>query len=834
MTSRLSSLVMVAALMGTANVAFGDDDLTSLSYISYLERYATVYPASNTETLDAQVNMPVLAGDRLDTARGARVEIQLADGCTVWLDEFSTVDFDALAMSRDSQARRTALGLAAGGLAIEIPSQAQVEENVRIDTVRGSVFLSRPGLYRLAVDREELRVETHAGLAELPVGVGSVMLRAGQQTTLDEDDEEDVRRASLDDDPDDFWAWVEERRHPRGGGQTAQYVDERNAGRAAVLDTYGEWVYVSDASTWAWRPRVAVGWQPYTQGRWYWTSVGWTWVSYEPWGWYPYHYGSWNYYGSYGWVWCWDWVWGPAWVHWMWADSYVGWCPRGYYDWWYHDHHHGHHGYDGHGGHADHGKGMPDRWSHTAYDFSGKVRLRDVDPRPWTFVAGDRFGSTHIDRVRVDTDRVLREVGDRSEGFVRSGPLVTRTPGRELADRGVGSVIREGVGSRQTPDLGVVLRRDAEGLARLPVDRTIGTPTRTGDLVTRTLPTRSTTPPDEIGSPRVRERVETGSSRTTPGERGVPTTGREVPRRTVTDRTVPTTGRTVPTTDRSVPTTDRTVPSTGRVVPDTGSRTSTGGQTTERGSARTEPGSDRSSARTGAGTDRSTGRTESGRTSPGTSPSTGSGPTSPGTGRSVERAPAPPPPPVRDTSPAKSDPPSREKGRQQVSYRARALNAPAQQSERASAIAAERSRNWGSGRVSSTGTEVGRTRQTSTASRSLSRPVVSGRSSVGSSSASTRSGAASRSRSTSSVSSRSTSPQGSARSYSSPSGGSRSTGSSGSSGSSSARSSSGSSSHSSPSGSSRSGGSSGSSRSSGSSGSSRSGGSSGSSSRHRG
>lgn len=825
MTSRLSSLVMVAALIGTAGVAFGDDDLTSLSYISYLERYATVYPASNDETLDAQVNMPVLAGDRLDTARGARVEIQLADGCTVWLDEFSTVDFDALALSRDSQAQRTALGLAAGGLAIEIPSTAQVDENVRIDTARGSVFLSRPGLYRLGLDREELHVETHAGLAELPVGVGSEMLRAGQQTTLDEDDDEGIRRASLDDEFDDFWAWVEERRHPRGDGQTSQYVDERNAGRAAVLDTYGEWVYVSDASSWAWRPRVAVGWQPYSQGRWYWTSVGWTWLSYEPWGWYPYHYGSWNYYGSYGWVWCWDWVWGPAWVHWMWADNYVGWCPRGYYDYWYHDHHHGH------GGHHP---GGPDRWSHTAYDFSGRVHLRDVDPRPWTFVAADRFASSHIDRVRVDTDRVLREVGDRSDGFVRSGPLVTRTPGRDLADRGVGSVIRDGVGDRQTPDLGVVLRRDAEGLARVPAERTIGSVTRTSDLITRTLPSRTGITPDTSGSSRVRERVEPGGTRSTSGGSGVPTTGRDVPRRTVSEPSVPGTARVVPITrDRDSSrdqTTDR-----GSTRTDPGSNRPSGqtGAGTDRGSTRTDPGTDRSSGRTGTGSDRATGRAEPGRSSPVTPPSTGSAPANPGTGRSVERAPAAPPPPVRDTSPAKADPPSREKGRQQVSYRARALNAPAPRSERASAIAEERSRTWGSGRVTSSGTEVGRTRQISAESRSLSRPVVSGRAPAGSARAWTRGGGTGTSRPTSSASARGSSPPTSGRSYAPPSRGSLSPGSSGPSGSSSARSS-GSPSHSSPSGSARSSGSSGSSRSSGSSGSSRSGGSSGSSSRHRG
>ena len=37
------------------------------------------------------------------------------------------------------------------------------------------------------------------------------------------------------------------------------------------------------------------GWRPYWHGRWAYTPSGLTWVSYEPWGWVPYHYGSWDF-----------------------------------------------------------------------------------------------------------------------------------------------------------------------------------------------------------------------------------------------------------------------------------------------------------------------------------------------------------------------------------------------------------------------------------------------------------------------------------------------------------------------------------------------------------
>lgn len=842
MKSRLSTWMLITALVGAGTLAYGGDDLTSLSYISYLERYATVYPSSGDETLDAQVNMPILAGDRLDTARGARVEVQLADGCILWIDEFTTVDFDAIAMSRDADSRRTVLNIVAGGIAIEIPSTATVEENVRVDSRRGSVLLSRPGLYRLDVERDELHVEAHAGLAELPAGMGSVLLRAGQQAWLEEDEEEnDIKRASLDDDFDDFWAWVGERRDPRSGGQTARYVEGRHGSRAAVLDTYGEWVYVSTYSSWAWRPRVGVDWRPYSLGRWYWTPVGWNWVSYEPWGWYPYHYGSWYWDTGYGWVWCWDWVWGPAWVHWMWADGYLGWCPRGYYDWWYwgHNQHH----YSGR---------WPDRWSHAAFDFSGRVRLRDVDPRPWTFVPGDRFGSSHIDRVRVNTERVLRDIGDRGDGIVRSGPLVTRGPGRELPDRGVGDVIRRGAGDRQTPDLGAVLRRDAEGLTRTPGERAILDPSRTVDLVSRTLPGRTVEPPSRGVGGTTRERVEgDGRVRIDPGSPGVPT-GRESP------------GRTIPSRDLN------------RVAPGTPVQPPAGGTTTERsvqrpdgGTGRTVP-SERPGARTDSGRGSPSGSTGSGRSEPVSRPDPGTTrPDPPARSDPPPRADPPPrsDPPARPDPPERPDPPvrqnrqvsersydlpdrsayrtqdatrSRGQGRDQVTFRARTQPGP--ETSRTYGRSTTVSPGSGGSRVGSSSRQV-----SSSPSRSRSDGSSSMQSWSGGSRSSSRSQASGSGRSTSQSSSSTRAWSGSSRgsssagrSYSS-SGSSSSRSSAGSSssrssaGSSSSRSSAGSSSSRSSGGnsSSRSSGGSSSSTSRSSSGSSRSSQGSSSSSRHR-
>ncbi|MEW6337906.1 MAG: DUF6600 domain-containing protein [Acidobacteriota bacterium] len=465
--------LLLAALLTVPVLASAADDLTSLSYISYLERYATIRPASGEESYDAVVNMPVLAGDRLETARGARLEVQLSDGCTLWVDEFTTVDFDALAYSRDTSDTRTAIFLnEEGNLAIEIPSTALGSGTVRLDTPAGTLFLSRPGLFRVSTLDGALEVAAHQGLAELPSGLGSALLRGGQQARID--DEGEIDTFTLAEDGDDFWAWVLERRAPQASGETSAYVDRRDASRAYVLDSYGDWIYVPTVSSYMWRPHVPLTWVPYSSGRWVWTPVGWTWIPFEPWGWYPFHYGSWYWDVSVGWVWGYDPVWGPAWVHWIHYPGYIGWCPRGYYDW-----HYGHHprGGPGHGNRP----GFPERWRSTAFDFSGHVRLGRVDQRPWTMVPTEHFTSSRIERVRIDPGRLIRGGEDGRTGVVRSGPLRTERPGSS----GIASVIEpafDSVGHGRVRDLSGVLGRSADGRdgegAQLR-------PTRTGEMVGR-------------------------------------------------------------------------------------------------------------------------------------------------------------------------------------------------------------------------------------------------------------------------------------------------------------------------------------------------------------
>ncbi len=508
-----------------------EDDATSLSYIAYMERYATVDTAAGEGSLEAQINMPVLPGDRIDSAREARLEVVLADGSTVWLDEYTSVAFDAIAFSRGSDDGRTVLFLADGAIVVQIPATALLERPTRVDARSATVHLTKPGLYRLeALPSGGLRVEAWEGLAEVATPAGGVLVRAG--TAVEASGREVLRTEAVLTRDDRFARWVMDRLAPPEG-EASRRLEARYGREGAVLDRYGTWIYLDDLGTWAWRPDVAGAWSPYWYGRWYWTPAGWTWISYEPWGWIPYHYGSWYFDVSLGWVWFWDPVWGPAWVDWIWWPGYIGWCPRGYYDWWWWGR-----GWDwtppsrgrtrpGGGGAlprpsgrvrplpdggsralADHRPGDRDRVprlpARFALDLAGEARLDRIDGGPWRVVRVDDFASPHLPRLARPLDDVRRETPGTVARVV-SGPLVTPPPGRSRTGAVVEGALRA-FPVRRGADLTPLLERRGD------LD-----PARLGDAVRPADPARL-----------LRERV--GAA----GRGGSPTAGRRRPVREAT------------------------------------------------------------------------------------------------------------------------------------------------------------------------------------------------------------------------------------------------------------------------------------------------------------
>jgi len=501
---KLLLAALLAAVAGPAMASEGDE-LTSLSYISYLERYATVQPATQQDSIEAVINMPLAPGDRIDTAREARMEVMLADGNAVWIDEYTTLSLDAVAFSRDLNADQTALFLGEGTIMVEVSAHRLTDEPLRVDGRSATVYLNDAGLYRIqALPSDGLRLEVWEGLGEASTVAGGVLVRA--QSAAMVSNGEVVGTEAVVSLGDDFASWVEQRRQVIRG-DSSLYVDARYERQAAQLDNYGNWVYVGEYNTWAWQPTVDESWSPYAAGRWYWTQPGWSWVSYEPWGWLPYHYGSWYLAAGFGWVWSWQPYWSPAWVSWAWWPGYVGWCPYGYYWGWYWPYYGYYYGYpyDPYPGHpGGGGGGEPPRRnaiprpgsgvdggsegaarraaiprpgsgvdggsegaarrvsatpsSEVALDLRGRVRVAEIDRAGWNVISTRDFASPHLSRLVQPAETAMR--GTEASGVVMSDPLTTEPPSVARPAAELERVFRD-VERTTTRDITPIVARDA-------------------------------------------------------------------------------------------------------------------------------------------------------------------------------------------------------------------------------------------------------------------------------------------------------------------------------------------------------------------------------------
>ena len=293
------------------------------SYLRNLRGAATLIEGDTGDRQTAEVNQPVLVGDRLWVSPGSMAEVLLSDGNLLRVDGDSEILFARLAGSPETRDEATELVLSEGNVQLVVFADAAGRELPRIELPDATVYVSEAGSYRLTADRGWSSVVARSGWAEVATDRGSVVVRGGEEAVLDRGGRADVRAAAY---LDDLERWGD-----RLDRQVAdeRYVDRSLRHQAASLDGYGTWI--SDGGRHVWRPRVAADWHPYWHGRWRHTPLGLTWVSSEPWGWAPYHYGTWDHHPRWGWVWYPGTAFSPAWVYWYWGPEHVAWVPIGYY-----------------------------------------------------------------------------------------------------------------------------------------------------------------------------------------------------------------------------------------------------------------------------------------------------------------------------------------------------------------------------------------------------------------------------------------------------------------------------------------------------------------------
>ena len=452
---------VLALLTLTLTISLGADDRHQ-SYISYDDGGTVV--RTDGRDVEAHRNLPIYPGDEIITARRGRAEVHLSDGNILGVDSATSLRFQSILDSYEGDSNETVAVLRFGKVAVHRTDIGR--EHVRLDTDSASYVATYEAVYSLETDtRGRDRITVFDGSVEVRTPAKTTRLREGETASVDNDGVFDLigdQRAAAD----DFERWFLKRAE-RYGTYDNRYMDRRLSYWSDDLDSHGRWVFATGIG-WSWRPYVAVGWRPYYHGYWHTSRFGaLTWVSRDPWGWAPYHYGRWAHDPGFGWVWVPGYSYSPAWVYWMYGSGYVGWAPAGwwdchrsYYDWAYRPYRRA--GYD------------------IGFGFHGRIRVNDIDLRPWTFIDSGHIFTNRIDRAALTTDAIKQRLGRSGTGDLATvaggAPRFTREELRDPADairrRGLGGDPSGATGVNQ-PDLTPFIRREAN-LGTSVRDRIVG------------------------------------------------------------------------------------------------------------------------------------------------------------------------------------------------------------------------------------------------------------------------------------------------------------------------------------------------------------------------
>ena len=175
----------LAALFLAGAAAADIDDRESYSYVSAIDGAVTVAETGRGPGERVEVNQPLLAGDELRLARGARAEVQLADRNLLRLDGDTVLALTRVAFSADRDDAVTQLDLAEGEILLVVDPEALGDELPEVRTRSATVYVGEPGTYRIEADADGYtELVVRAGYAELMTDQGSSVVREGEAAVV--------------------------------------------------------------------------------------------------------------------------------------------------------------------------------------------------------------------------------------------------------------------------------------------------------------------------------------------------------------------------------------------------------------------------------------------------------------------------------------------------------------------------------------------------------------------------------------------------------------------------------------------------------------------------
>src|SRR5882724_4420055 len=273
------------------------DPPTRVARLALIRGDVSFVPAGENDWVQAQLNRPLITGDKLWTDRNSRTELEIGSS-TIRMDENTSFDF----LNLDDKTAQ--VELTQGTLNLRV-RRLYDEQTYEIDTPTLAFVVNRVGEYRVTVEPNGQATTVsvfHGGGDTYGEGNARFRVEEGQSVTFNDAQLQDYQSNALPP-PDEFDNFSRERDTRWDHARSRQYVSEDVIGYQD-LDDNGDWDDVPEYGH-VWYPTtVAVGWSPYHYGHWGWVGAyGWSWVDDASWGFAPFHYGRWAFIGN-RWGWC--------------------------------------------------------------------------------------------------------------------------------------------------------------------------------------------------------------------------------------------------------------------------------------------------------------------------------------------------------------------------------------------------------------------------------------------------------------------------------------------------------------------------------------------------
>jgi hypothetical protein len=293
--NRIVAMLLGLILTSLSTLASADPPIR-VARLGYASGAVSFSPAGEENWVLAEINRPLVTGDRLWADADARAELQ-AGHAQIRMGPNTSVTL----LNIDD--RVTQLQLAQGSLNFRV-QRLTPGEIFEVDTPNLAFTIKRPGSYRVDVDTagNATTVLVRSGQGEVSGEGAAYVVDAQQSYRFAGTGLSDYQNLLLPP-PDDFDHWSGDRDRRSEASVSARYVSPEVVGYED-LDDNGTWhSYPGYGNVWV-PTHVAAGWSPYHDGHWDWVDPwGWTWVDDAPWGFAVSHYGRWaSINGSWGWV----------------------------------------------------------------------------------------------------------------------------------------------------------------------------------------------------------------------------------------------------------------------------------------------------------------------------------------------------------------------------------------------------------------------------------------------------------------------------------------------------------------------------------------------------